>query len=393
MRIRYILLIFFILHGFFQSFGDSIPKAYESPLQWKIGFNINPYYVPANKGFLKGENLLNKKVNSGLSLNIKADFSFNEESQEGLLYKGLYQGIGLGVNSFFANDLLGTPLSIYAFQGAPIVHLKKNLWLGYEWQFGPALGWKHDKVTDSPYSRVVSTSITAMLGIGFGIHYVPSPKWEISAGLQATHFSNGNTSLPNAGVNTLGATLGIAYILNPNTQNLTPTIKLIEEADKGIWLYDITLYGAWRKRVVEIYEEPQLCPGTFGIFGLQFSPLRKLNRFVAIGPSLDLQYDQSAGISSYWVEGTWGSDIKFYKPPFGKQLSIGLSAHAELTMPIFAVNIGIGYDFLSPMGDKPFYQMLTLKTFFTKNIYLNTGYRLANFSDPQNLMLGFGIRL
>ncbi len=114
---------------------------------------------------------------------------------------------------------------------------------------------------------------------------------------------------------------------------------IIEEADRGRWFYDLMAYGAWRKRVVSVGNpsEPQLCPGKFGIAGLQFSPMRSLNRWVAIGPSLDVQWDESAGLSPYWVEGTSGDMIKFRRPPIGKQIGVGLSAHAELTMPIFSV--------------------------------------------------------
>lgn len=62
-------------------------------------------------------------------------------------------------------------------------------------------------------------------------------------------------------------------------------------------------------------------------------------------------------------------------------------------MPIFSVNVGIGYDIINPKGDKAFYQSLTLKTFVTRNLYLNAGYSLGSFKDPQNLMLGIGIRI
>lgn len=85
--------------------------------------------------------------------------------------------------------------------------------------------------------------------------------------------------------------------------------------------------------------------------------------------------------------------IRFRRPPFGKQISIGLSAHAELTMPVFSVNAGMGYDIINPKGNKAFYQSLAVKTFVSRNIYLNVGYRLGSFKDPQNLMLGIGVRL
>lgn len=142
-----------------------------------------------------------------------------------------------------------------------------------------------------------------------------------------------------------------------------------------------------------IENEPVLCPGKFGVIGIQFAPMLKLNRWVAVGPSLDMQYDESAGLSPYWVEGSYDENIKFHRPPFDKQISIGLSAHAELTMPIFSVNAGLGYDMLNPVGNRRFYQSLALKAFITKRLFLNVGYRLGEFKEPQNLMLGAGIRL
>ena len=61
-------------------------------------------------------------------------------------------------------------------------------------------------------------------------------------------------------------------------------------------------------------------------------------------------------------------------------------------MPIFSLNAGLGYDIISPEGEQRFYQSLTLKTFVYRGFYINTGYRLGKFKDPQNLMLGLGIR-
>ena len=121
--------------------------------------------------------------------------------------------------------------------------------------------------------------------------------------------------------------------------------------------------------------------------------MRRLNRWVAIGAALDVQWDESAGLAPYWIEGSSDENIKFERPPFMKQVSAGLSAHAELTVPIFSVNAGLGYDVLSPRGNNRFYQSLTLKTFVTDKLFLHVGYRLGDFKEPQNLMLGLGVRL
>lgn len=385
-----------LLSCFYQSHAsDSIPSGFSKPLEWHVGAELSPAWVPHTNAFLKGNNAESKKISGSISGDIRADFSFNPESREGMLYKGVYQGIGVGVRSFFANDLLGTPVSAYVYQGAPIVHLNKRLWLVYEWQFGAAFGWKHFDKETAENNAVVSTSVTAHMGLGLKLHYSVNDNWQLCFGIDANHYSNGNTSWPNAGVNTIGATVGVSYIINPLANSVSSSAYVETEADKGRWFYDITAFGAWRKRIVTVGYTPEaeLLPGKFGVLGLQFSPMRQLNRWVAVGPAIDLQWDESAGLEPYWVEGSYDDNIKFERPPFGKQISAGISAHAELTMPIFSVNVGMGYDFINPKGNKAFYQSLTLKTFITKNIYLNTGYRLGNLEDPQNLMLGIGVRL
>lgn len=393
---RFLSAFFFLLSVCVSSVAsdtDSIPSGYNRRLSWHIGAEATPAYVPGTNGFLRGNNIESRKIQSALSGDVRTGFSFVPDTREGMLYRDSYQGIGIGANSFFANSLLGTPLSAYVYQGAPIVHFSERLWLGYEWRFGAAFGWKHYDEETGDGNTAVSTPVTAMLGAGVKLNYALSDRWQLSLGVNGTHYSNGNTSWPNAGVNAIGVMIGVTYIISPDVRNESVPSGLIEDANHGCWLYDIMAYGAWRKRGVYVGYEPQLCPGRFGVLGFQFSPLRKLNRYVAVGPALDMQWDESAGLEPYWVEGTTGSDIKFVRPPFGKQLSAGVSAHAELTMPIFSVNAGIGYDFISPVGEKRFYQSLTLKTFIVRNLYLNVGYRLGDFKDPQNLMLGVGVRL
>ncbi len=393
-RLKSHLVSFFVLGiAANMSAADSIPEGFSKPMSWKVGVEMNPGCVPGTNSFLRGTNDESRRINAGLSGDLRADFSFAPDSKEGLLYHDLYQGVGIGVNSFFSNSLLGTPVSAYVYQGAPILHLSDRLWLGYEWRFGAAFGWKHLDEETADNNAAVSTSVTAMIGLGAKLHFAISNRWELAFGINATHYSNGNTSWPNAGVNSIGATVGISYTINPQSRQTVSPSSLTADADKGRWIWDIIAYGAWRKRGVNIQDEPRICPGKFGIVGLQFSPLRKLNRYVAVGPALEMQWDEGAGIESYWIEGTLGSDIKFERPPFGKQISVGVSAHAELTMPIFSVNAGLGYDIINPKGEKRFYQSLTLKTFLTRNLYLNVGYRLGDFKDPQNLMLGIGVRL
>lgn len=395
------------LFPFAASMADTIPSGFSRPLLWSIGAELSPAFVPGSVGFSDdidyivglsrgGSDNQPGHVRGRFSASVKAAFRFAGDTREGMLYPGVYQGFGIGLNSFFPHSQFGTPVSAYVYQGAPIVRLSSRLSLGYEWKFGAAFGWKHHYDDEHQYIREVSTSVTAMLAAGLNLRYSLSDRLTLAFGLEAAHFSNGNTSMPNSGINSIGATAAITYLLYAPRKNAPePDAMLVAEADKGRWIYDIVAYGAWRRRIVDVGDpvESELCPGRFGVAGLQFSPMRTLNRWVAVGPALDLQWDESAGLAPYWVDGSHGENIKFQRPPFGKQIKAGLSAHAELTMPVFCVNAGLGYDFVNPQGDSRFYQSLTLKTFVTSHVFLNVGYRLGKFKNPQNLMLGIGVRL
>ena len=95
---------------------------------------------------------------------------------------------------------------------------------------------------------------------------------------------------------------------------------------------------------------------------------------------------------SYWVEGTYGEEVKFYRPPFFHQVSWGLSARGELVMPIFSINAGMGYNLFGNTDAKNFYQVLALKIHLARSFFLHVGYQLNSFKNPNNLMIGFGYR-
>lgn len=372
--------------------NDSVCTGFSRPLEWHIGTEVYGGYVPSTNGYLHGENPDNKTVDTSSGIDLRLGFSFDGETYPARIYKGIYQGIGVGVAGFMPGSLLGNPATAYVFQGAPLVTFGHGFSLNYEWKFGIAAGWRHH-VDEDEVNAAVSTPVTALMGIGLKLQWEAGRRVRLWAGVEAHHYSNGNTSFPNSGVNSIGGTVGVSYVLSPRYRSVygeNVSSYGIDRADQAFWMWDIMAYGAWRKRVVYTEAMQQVCPGCFAVAGLLVSRMRQLNRWVAVGPSLDLQWDESGSLAEYWVDGTYDDNIKFYRPPFGKQIKVGLSAHAELTAPIFHVNAGLGYDIVNPRGDKRFYQSISLKTFLARGLYLNVGYRLGDFSTPQNLMLGLG---
>ena len=57
--------------------------------------------------------------------------------------------------------------------------------------------------------------INAYINLGFFLNAKLSRYCNLLVGADLTHYSNGNTHLPNAGLNTIGGRIGLVYTLNP----------------------------------------------------------------------------------------------------------------------------------------------------------------------------------
>ena len=357
-----------------------------------IGLDVRPGYVVPTNSFLEGDNLQHKIIEQSLSLHLKYAFQFGKDSRLGRMYPHAYQGIGVSYNTFYCPAELGNPVTVYAFQGAPIVRLSSRLSFDYEWNFGASFGWKKYDEQYNPQNEVIGSKINAYINLGLLLNWQFHPQWKLAAGVDLTHFSNGNTHYPNGGLNIIGGRVGIVRTFG-GTDDASEAIAPERLFIKPHVSYDLVIYGATRKRGFVKDNVPSLVPGSFGIVGLNFAPMYNFNNYLRAGLSVDAQYDESANIKDYKLEGSYMDDIKFHRPPFREQFAVGLSLRAELVMPIFSVNAGIGRNLICRGDDtNGFYQILALKTYITRHLFLHVGYQLSKFKDPNNLMLGIGYR-
>lgn len=362
-----------------------------------VGFDFRPSYVFPTNEFFKGANNAQQRINTTLSGHLKYGFKFAPDSEMGQLYPHAIQGIGIAYNTFFNSQELGNPLAVYVFQTSRIATLSPKLSLDYEWNFGASFGWKEYNEETNPMNRVTGSKINAYINLGFLLNWQVSAHTNLRAGIGVTHYSNGNTNYPNSGVNTIGASIGITRSFGESNNSRRPSYLSEKALFNKYVSYDLIIYGATRKRGVYMENyEPFLASGSFGIWGLNFNPLYNFSRYFRAGLSLDMQYDESANIGTHVANDEIpanAEDIKFFRPPFKEQFSTGLSVRAEIVMPIFSINLGIGKNFICKGADtNSFYQTFVLKTNITKNIFLHTGYQLYKFKDPNNLMLGIGYR-
>ena len=122
-----------------------------------------------------------------------------------------------------------------------------------------------------------------------------------------------------------------------------------------------------------------------------------MNHWLNLGASLDVQYDHGSNIvlddealtETYWN----GTDANIHIPAWYKQVSAGLSARAEFVMPYFTINLGIGHHVVN--ADRHldgWYEVLALKLNLSRRTFVHIGYSLNDFKNPNNLMLGMGLR-
>lgn len=377
------------------AFGASRPDSITAPKilsQWSADGRCG--YVFSSKGFTGYEDAAVKdNLHTAASGHLRYSFAYGPSTRQGLLYPGAYQGIGLAVTSFFDHRAIGTPVSLYLFQGAPIKRFSRRLSLGYEWNFGASFGWR--KYNDDEGMRsnlLVGSSTNAVINLGLLLDYKLTDEFTLRGGFDATHYSNGNTSIPNPGVNSLGLRLGVVYTPRGrmDMKYETPTDDDLRSYRRRI-TYDLLVWGAAHKQLVDLSDEQRVAsPGRFATAGISFAPMYEVCRFFRAGVSVDFKYDEASNLQKYLVDGSYEDNIRFYRQPLRECMMAGLSARAELVMPVFSVNVGLGQNIIGVRANRHFYQTLNLKAHITQRLWLNCGYQLHSFHHPDNLILGLG---
>lgn len=339
------------------------------------------------------------KVNSSLPVSLKYRFSFTDPRIPHYLPGG-YQGMGIGVLNFGAlqshgsgkaNRNIGYPVTLYLFQGGPFHHFNSRLSLDYEWQFGAAFGWKPYGEANRRFNLAVGSRVNAYLNLGVNLTWALDSRWSLFGGVAVSHFSNGNTSFPNTGVNSFGLRVGMVYTFDPPAGGYPETIP--DTVKRRRVEYDISAWGSTRKRLYRGIDPPVMLPGHYACAGISFAPMYRFDSWWRAGGSLDVQWDRSSDMKRNYVGGTTTDDIHFTTPSFWRQLTVGVSAHGEIRMPIFAVNVGCGYNFVAPWENRGSYQNITLKAYVCEKVFLNIGYQLRNFHQQSSLMLGAGVTI
>lgn len=348
----------------------------------RIAADAVPATIFHTNDFLRGGNEETRTMNHDMTFTLKYAFMNHDEVRPGSIHQGAYQGVGLARHEF--NRWLSNPISVYLFQGAPIINFSRRVSLNYEWNLGMAFGWNAYDEETNPENKVIGSKVTAYIDVDMYLRWMMSRYLDFNAGFSLSHFSNGNTTYPNLGLNTCGIRLGMAYYINRQLPTATPVVRESYPSCRGLYT-DVILYGAWKQGVGHQGDEYYLLPGRYAVMGFNVNPMYQLNPWLSLGASLDGVYDRSASRENDYTE----------EPDhtFRRQVALGMSARSEFAMPYFSINFGVGTYLLGNRNNfRGVYEVLALKIHASRRAMVHIGYSLVDFKTPNNLMIGLGWR-
>lgn len=376
---------------------DIIPRKFipQKKFIHKIGVGYRVEYIVPTNPFLGGENRNKEQIKQSTSTHLRYAFQSAPGSRLDKIYGYFYQGIGMAGYKFGSKEEIGDPYAVYLFQGARITQIGRRLSLNYEWNFGLSNGWKPYHAESNQFNIMMGSKINAYLNVNFLLELMLTRHVDLQAGFSMTHFSNGNTEIPNAGMNPIGLNLGLTY--NFGRKELSSTIinrrKALNPKFTRHVSYDLMFFGSWCRNVAYLNDIPIPSPHKYPVMGFNFSPMYNFNQKLRLGVSIDGVYNGSANIyTEDYIRGT-DPGYTFYSPGINKQLTLGFSARGEFVMPYFTVGLGFGYNALHKKGNSEvFYQIVALKIAATRSSFIHIGYCLRDFETPNYLMLGVGYR-
>lgn len=394
MRQNYwLLLLFLLLAGNIFArdyFGDDSTKIKKKKAQFFSLNTMGGWVFPTND-FVSGIN----KIPGYASFALKYGISSDGNDWQDLIYGMPYYGMGLYTAKFFDKKGLGQPVSLYVFQGATIKSFTPRLSLNYEWNLGMSFNWKPYDVFDNPENIALSTSTNVHVSVNAYLKWYLSPAIDLHFGLSATHFSNGAARLPNAGINLVAPFVEVVYNFNRRPPDQPEKLLTPPPVKKRID-YDILFTASSRQIRFDTLGTglpSRFIDKNFKVFGLSYAAMFINSHKYKWGPSLELVYDESSGVSA-WRE-QHPEDGKFYdRVKLGdiyKRFTVGLSLKGELTLSRLSLFMNVGYNILHGNEiDYRLYQIIGAKVCLKENVFATFGIRASRFSKAQYLFWSIG---
>ena len=251
-------------------------------------------------------------------------------------------GAGLYAAPFDHPSDLGRPVSLYGFYKAPIRRFGQSA-VNYKVELGMAFNWTPYDAETNPYNITIGSKATVHLSLGLEYVCTLARRWQLGAGVELTHFSNGAMRKPNKGLNLATPYLAVSYLFGPMPDFRRRTDIVRRRGHEAF----VALGGGMKRSELEgeqadraesegksVYNDVR-----YGVGTLTGGYLRQYGNKGKFGGGLSLVYDDWLG-SSLTVSENGG--YRKHLGPFGKRMTLGLFAAHELCIDRLSILTHLG---------------------------------------------------
>ena len=317
------------------------------------------------------------------------------------MYKLPNYGIGIYTADFYNDDELGQPNAIYGWWSAPYKRWRRSD-LRAKLGFGLAWNWQAFDQFENPWQNIIGSQRTVYIEAGLHYNYYLSSRWELLGGFDFVHFSNGKTTVPNVGINTVAPRVTVQYNFNKEPIDYEHIKKIGEEIpkyDKSNEVYFVLAGGVKNVKFDTTGgtdPEATFLNEYYGIGNFSAAYQRQLHWKHKIGGGLDISYDGTHGVTVNvdTVNQTWEK----VDPPAGQKVYVGLYFSYEWVMHRWSVILQPGYVIYRtefPNLVSKFYQRAGLRYGFGKDYryFAGINIRATNFSVADYIEWAVGYRI
>lgn len=313
-----------------------------------------------------------------------------------------YYGLGLfGYTNFGRRPegyQLGNPYSVYLLQGATLLNIGRRMALNYEWNIGVAFGWTPFDPFDNPYNECIGSEVNVHVGINLYLKWMLSRTVDLHLGVDATHFSNGVSRLPNAGINMAAAYLELSVNFNRKSIEKEYNPSLIPPLYNTHFSSDFSVIASSRTSRAKIHDtNGAVIPNmyidrSFKVLGFSYAFMRNPSYRYRYGLSADLIYDEGAGVRAWREMNVNGYEYtRIKKGTMQDRFQLGISAKGEVILPGYTIFAHLGLDYVNGNKEnKRFYQIFGAKIYLKENFFGTFGIRAQHFSRAQFLFWSLG---
>jgi hypothetical protein len=264
----------------------------------------------------------------------------------------------------FNNSFLGSGFCVMPYISFPIIPKRKYSELHFRLASGIGYTSKTFNLDDNRKNTVISSHFNAAFNLLLQYHWKISSGAELLTGISFTHFSNGKFKIPNAGINVVGANVGLSINVGGITGVNNNSFPVLNKR----WKY-IASFAGFVKETEPVNRKK------FAAITLSANALKRFSPKSSYGTGIDFMYDAS-------LKEEFRQQGKSLEVP----VRIGLTADYELHVGKVTFPIQQGFYVIDAYKQDPiFYQRIGMRYHLPHNltfqICLKTHFAKADFAE------------